>query len=493
MHRCLRIKEILLEIFELVFTSQSRHPDLASLARTCRSFSGPALDLLWHEQSSLLPLIMCFPRDILAFSPRIHFAVPPTVKFTKTPTVRDWERPSIYAKRIRTVMPSWHVDTYRLEASVLKTLLQSCPSTPLLPNLRHLNYYLITGRSDGYVGGDTYVTSLFTLFNPDLLQSLEFHSHLSLECRDSHRFLTHLPKYCAQIKRLYVSLLGRSPLEIAAHVTVFASLQHLEVLRFIAVASDLAVDFPSFMNPPNGFPSITNLIVDCRSVITALQIFKAIHSTQLRGINLIFPYNVDIAQLRELLEIIASRPAGKESMRSISLRMGACSMTANDVRGLLTFNHLRHLSLGDTGLVLDDHLLDDMAKAWPMLENLSITNIRLIPSNATLNGLVPFSKHCPHIAFLNLRLDVREVPTFANTSDAPRDESREGDRTALRLCIDGAPEILDPIGVASFLLNLFPRITLSVNYDKPEQSVLWRRVVSIITGTPELDTPPAIS
>ncbi|KIJ08723.1 hypothetical protein PAXINDRAFT_120203, partial [Paxillus involutus ATCC 200175] len=249
MHRCLQITEILLEIFEVVFTSKNRYPDLAGLARTCRSFSEPALDRLWHNQPSLLPLVMCFPRDILAFSDYNHVAIL-TVKFTKAPSVQDWERPSVYAKRIRTIMidSSRGIDKCELDASVLKTLLQSCPSTPLLPNLRHLNYCLITGNSHTYVGGDTYVASLFTLFSPNLLQSLEFGYPRSLEAHDSHKFLTHLPKCCAQIRSLFVPLLSRPLLEIAKSVPVLASLQHLESLHFMQEDSNPTMDCPSFMN-----------------------------------------------------------------------------------------------------------------------------------------------------------------------------------------------------------------------------------------------------
>ncbi|KIK95995.1 hypothetical protein PAXRUDRAFT_32685 [Paxillus rubicundulus Ve08.2h10] len=163
-------------------------------------------------------------------------------------------------------------------------------------------------------------------------------------------------------------------------------------------------------------------------------------------------------------------------MRSILLTTGACSMTIDDVRGLLTFDHLCRLESDSTGLVLDDHLLDDMAKAWPMLEHLSITNSRSrTPCKATLNGLVPFPKHCPHIATLWLPLDAREVPVPASATDASRDESQPS-------------EISGPTSVASFLLNLFPRIALSIPDDQAEsqQEFLWRRVVKIIDGTQEI-------
>ncbi|KIJ07622.1 hypothetical protein PAXINDRAFT_90106, partial [Paxillus involutus ATCC 200175] len=213
-------------------------------------------------------------------------------------------------------------------------------------------------------------------------------------------------------------------------------------------------------------------------------ILKAICSTKLRDMELHFFGELDIANLREVFAIMASYPAWKQSMRSIILETGACSMTVDDARGLLTFSHLRHLELNDTGLVPDDHLLDDMAKAWPMLEKLRITNWR-IPGKATLNGLVPFSKHCPHIADLRLRLDAREAPMPANTADASRGESREGERTVVWMYVQEVSEINDPAGVAAFLLNLFPRIALYIPkiYANPQGEFFWKRVVKIIQET----------
>jgi len=318
----------------------------------------------------------------------------------------------------------------------------------LLPNLRHLNYNTLIGTSKASVA------SLFTLFSPNLLQYLDF----SLGSDDSHELLTQLPNCYPQIEFLRVSLPHRPYLNIAEYISPLASLRHLKSLDFTLADSYFR---SSSINPPNGFPSLVNLTVSCRSIIMVLHIFKAIQSTQLRDLELYFFDDVDIANIREFLAIIASRPAWRQSMRSISLGMNICSMTANDVRGLSIFYHLRRLDLHNTGLVLDDHLLDDMAKAWPMLEKLSITNSHLrIPSKATLNGLVPFSKHCPHIATLRLQLNATKVPAPDNSTDASRDESREGDRTVVLLCIQATSDISDPPSLMSFLLNLFPRNTL---------------------------------
>jgi hypothetical protein len=40
--------------------------NLRNVAMTCKRLAGPALNVLWSEQSTLFPLIMCLPRDTLS-------------------------------------------------------------------------------------------------------------------------------------------------------------------------------------------------------------------------------------------------------------------------------------------------------------------------------------------------------------------------------------------------------------------------------------------
>jgi hypothetical protein len=179
-------------------------------------------------------------------------------------------------------------------------------------------------------------------------------------------------------------------------------------------------------------------------------------------------------------------------MRSISLTTGGCSMTANDVQGLLTFNHLRCLHLNRTGLVLDDYLLNDMAKAWPMLERLFIANpLSRSSPKATLNGLVPFSKHCPHISILHLSLDATEIPPSASTAHASRHEFREGPRKDLVLSIPASSGIRDATAVASFLSSLFPRILLYIE-GIGEERWLWKKVSRKINENEDVHPPQRI-
>ena len=69
MHQALHIQEILFDIFghcsptEPHWTPLRRHSTavLAALARTCRTFKEPALDVLWSELVDLTPLPQCVP------------------------------------------------------------------------------------------------------------------------------------------------------------------------------------------------------------------------------------------------------------------------------------------------------------------------------------------------------------------------------------------------------------------------------------------------
>ncbi|KIK45318.1 hypothetical protein CY34DRAFT_78101, partial [Suillus luteus UH-Slu-Lm8-n1] len=60
MHRALQSEDIIHAVLEHIKYSST---DLINVAMTCSQLAGPALDILWSEQPSLVPLIMCLPQD----------------------------------------------------------------------------------------------------------------------------------------------------------------------------------------------------------------------------------------------------------------------------------------------------------------------------------------------------------------------------------------------------------------------------------------------
>lgn len=77
MHHCLQIQEILERILESVYAAEP----LAALARTCLSFSEPALDALWGNHGSLETLICLMHPDLLKLDENGR----PLVKFSLRP------------------------------------------------------------------------------------------------------------------------------------------------------------------------------------------------------------------------------------------------------------------------------------------------------------------------------------------------------------------------------------------------------------------------
>ena len=62
MHPCLDIPEILTTIFEEV--KNERRESLCALATTCKTFSGPAVAILWRTLLNPVPLLLAMPSDL---------------------------------------------------------------------------------------------------------------------------------------------------------------------------------------------------------------------------------------------------------------------------------------------------------------------------------------------------------------------------------------------------------------------------------------------
>ena len=85
-HQCLLVPEIFGLVCEVLVDDYNSRPPvqrsatLASLARTCRAFEGPALDVLWREIEGLRPLLCTMPSDLFEmkakdWSPHVNVLV----------------------------------------------------------------------------------------------------------------------------------------------------------------------------------------------------------------------------------------------------------------------------------------------------------------------------------------------------------------------------------------------------------------------------------
>ncbi|KAI9464354.1 hypothetical protein HD554DRAFT_1266538 [Boletus coccyginus] len=131
MHHCLYISEVLNLIFKFAGHRDVQHHQgrqegkktLASLARTCRLFSSPALDALWH--------------DLYSFDPLINIS-PIATSFVDD---SQWSTFRKYARRVKTFRPHGARVPVKVEKEFISSL-QHCPISylPLLPNVAELKW-----------------------------------------------------------------------------------------------------------------------------------------------------------------------------------------------------------------------------------------------------------------------------------------------------------------------------------------------------------------
>jgi hypothetical protein len=153
MHHCLQIQELL----SIIFRKYTQYDSglLARLARTCIAFQDPALNILWHTQKTLLPLLKCLPPDAWAikeykfvshisqdikacFSYRTQLSLQGIIRNL---TSSDFERIYFYCHRIRILgrFASRPLSQY-FEAQVLPIIWSRKPSLgPLLSNMSEVN------------------------------------------------------------------------------------------------------------------------------------------------------------------------------------------------------------------------------------------------------------------------------------------------------------------------------------------------------------------
>lgn len=61
----LRDPEATNKLLEAILESPNGRRSLSRFARTCHAFSGPALDILWRDLDSIIPIVGLFPGHLL--------------------------------------------------------------------------------------------------------------------------------------------------------------------------------------------------------------------------------------------------------------------------------------------------------------------------------------------------------------------------------------------------------------------------------------------
>jgi hypothetical protein len=95
--RALYISEILSEIS---YQLKDDRKSLSRLARCCKAFSDPALDVLWRRMSFFSPFIPLLPPKVLTLWVEYQFSAESIASF-QCPPIHDWKAFDAYARRVR--------------------------------------------------------------------------------------------------------------------------------------------------------------------------------------------------------------------------------------------------------------------------------------------------------------------------------------------------------------------------------------------------------
>ncbi|KAG1805206.1 uncharacterized protein BJ212DRAFT_1486505 [Suillus subaureus] len=218
-HRALYISEILLEIS---YQLEDDRKSLSRLARCCKAFSDPALDVLWRRMSLFSPFIPLLPPEVLTLWVRIilgqveyQFSAE-CIRGFQCPPMHEWKAFDAYARRVRILYSGAShflagVATIRADFNVFPFLrsMSMQLQEPIQPEIR--------------------------LF-PETLQTLEISGPAYINCKDSciQTALAHAARDAPSLKHLHVEDYSYNSDRLDTPPLHFKHLQSVEISAFIS-------------------------------------------------------------------------------------------------------------------------------------------------------------------------------------------------------------------------------------------------------------------
>ncbi|KAI0785092.1 hypothetical protein C8Q75DRAFT_829539 [Abortiporus biennis] len=119
-------------LLEWILEMPNGRRSLSRLARTCKAFKEPVLNILWKDLDSFLPLLSLFPTHLMRRSKR------PGLGLAKNPEPVDWVKLLAYAERVNSIA---YVEAYNnVSPSIFATFEEHKPRQYVFPNLTSLTW-----------------------------------------------------------------------------------------------------------------------------------------------------------------------------------------------------------------------------------------------------------------------------------------------------------------------------------------------------------------
>ncbi|KAF8549980.1 hypothetical protein OG21DRAFT_1447173 [Imleria badia] len=455
MHHALQIQEILLNLFDHCHGPHGMREtaDLPALARTCRAFKEPALDVLWKWLFDPSPLARCLPEA----SHHSEISTPQRSRkrysFSRSLTQVEWAILRSYSRRIRTMYDG----SRTLDWESVKAFVNPPTTEPLFPNLRYL-----------YCNCATPIMHLLHMPFPSLIL---LHVE-SVPEENLHVFqgsVESFSKFSPNISRLTVKLSQPDITFSKSFSNYICRWRNLETVNCPEVALDVGalvhlsrmptltkVTFMLSDTLPNQvIPSDSSLFSSNLHALTLYskfldQISRLLSRTRLPAIT-DFGANIGSCPSKQDLSFFLAgvQTSGIDHTVEMfrltqSVYLGIAHrdvLDLEDLRPCMMFSNLRHITISIEWKVgLTDGNLLALASAWPHLEYLEM-NSRWgwQTPGITPDGLARLLQICQSLNFVALALDTRGY------IEIPAGESQEiiASRVQLLLCVDVLDSIIE--------------------------------------------------
>ncbi|KAG5635412.1 hypothetical protein H0H81_011375 [Sphagnurus paluster] len=426
---------------------------LSSLARTCRAFTGPALDELWRVQLSLVHLIKCLPRDAYELGKKNIITI------SRQLVHHDYDRLRFYAPRIRTIVvaPSHVGDLDPLVAPMLWTGRAIYGGT-LLPNLRDLSidisYFegqavlprlLITPklrkialRGPEWNGDEAPLpwTNLTAVIKP-MASSL---TRFSLDTDPPSEGL-HIPRYRTtdtfmDLHQSFYHLVDLDTHGVNITHTVLSYLASMKKLRKLnfGISVDELTQFLETNSHEGDFPCLGELKIDIEKLSIVERLLERSGFKRLQTLTVLqSDLDDDLEDLESewdleaFFQALNSSQESHSELRSLSIlnypsingpSEHVLPFTSTALGFILPFSSLFFLKITfRVSIVWTDADLEAIPNAWPMLQTLSLEDEQEGIPSTTLKGLIQLLYGCRELEQLMIRVDARHPPIFAESGD----------------------------------------------------------------------------
>ncbi|KAF7359681.1 hypothetical protein MVEN_00692400 [Mycena venus] len=464
MHDCLKIPELVDQIFSN-FTAEYYGGDakvLARLGRTCRLFHDPAMDVLWREPQKFAQ----------------HLAIGPTwrkrsVRLLRPIVPGDWDRALVYTRRVKSfAFPSLSEVSL---SEIFPALSQCLPLGCVFPNLTHLSWYPRREADFPYI----------QLFISPTITSISI-SSMPASCTV---LLPTLPLECRVLKKISIDLIGHAfrdmggcfpaflhQLETVEHLSMLlpdaASLVHvgrIETLRFLYLPALPLHVLPRSVEPASLFLNLSTLIVGSVDIEPATNIMAMCIDSTFQSLR----FTLETCPTAEVMDKFYTALTRCRRSHASLRSLGVCSVADDEpalvqdpryllrrhtIQRLFCFAQLTEIEIESAcGFELDDGICNQMARAWPHAERLTLKEFyNPVKQSVTLESLHSFAQHCPALNRLHLTFDARVFPgphSSAQTAAGISQLKLEQLHVGYSLI-----NAYNPRPVAKFIGDLFPNL-----------------------------------